>query len=65
MPRWVNTIPELWGKQAIWIAGIMCLVNTFCALAADDLPKGAFRITQDELIWKPRRVPGHAFDLID
>ena len=27
--------------------------------AADDLPEGALRITTDELIWKPGRVPGH------
>jgi quercetin dioxygenase-like cupin family protein len=29
------------------------------ACAADELPEGALRITTDELIWKPGRVPGH------
>jgi quercetin dioxygenase-like cupin family protein len=41
------------------MAGIMLLVTTFHAVATDDLPDGAFRITPEELIWKPGRVPGH------
>ncbi len=34
-------------------------VAAWSALAADDLPADAVRITVDELKWRPGRVPGH------
>jgi quercetin dioxygenase-like cupin family protein len=50
---------KLWNKRGLWIAGIMLLGNTPPAVATEDLPDGAFRITPEERIWKPGRVPGH------
>jgi quercetin dioxygenase-like cupin family protein len=39
--------------------GFLLFANAAYALAADELPEGAFRITPDERIWNPGRVPGH------
>ena len=42
-----------------WIIGLSLALAVVSTFAADDLPEGALRITTDELIWKPGRVPGH------
>jgi quercetin dioxygenase-like cupin family protein len=46
-------------KRVNVAAGLALLLNATIALATDDLPDGAFRITPEELTWKPGRVPGH------
>jgi len=33
--------------------------SALSAFAVNDVPEGAFRVTPDELAWKPGRVPGH------
>jgi quercetin dioxygenase-like cupin family protein len=40
-------------------AGLALGLAVLGASAADDLPEGGVRITTDELVWKPGRVPGH------
>jgi len=40
-------------------AGLALSVAVLSAHAADDLPSGAVRITTEELVWRPGRVPGH------
>ncbi len=47
----VNSLPLLACLAISLTASVAC--------AADDLPEGALRITTDELVWKPGRVPGH------
>ena len=44
--------------QVHWLAAL-ALGLTVSGATADDLPEGALRITTDELVWKPGRVPGH------
>jgi quercetin dioxygenase-like cupin family protein len=46
-------------KPVYWAVGLALGLTAFGACAADDLPEGALRITTDELVWKPGRVPGH------
>lgn len=46
-------------KLAHWLAGLALCLAVSATCAADDLPEGAMRITTDELVWKPGRVPGH------
>jgi quercetin dioxygenase-like cupin family protein len=41
------------------IGALALSLTALSALAADDLPAGAVRITVDELKWRPGRVPGH------
>ena len=42
------------------LIGVLVLsLTAWSAMAADDLPPGAVRITIDELKWRPGRVPGH------
>ena len=45
--------------HVILAAGLALSLSVLGAFAADDLPAGAFRISTDELKWKPGRVPGH------
>lgn len=40
-------------------AALVVSLTVSGACAADDLPEGAVRITSEELVWKPGRVPGH------
>jgi quercetin dioxygenase-like cupin family protein len=40
-------------------AGLTLGLIALGAGAADELPEGGVRITTDELVWKPGRVPGH------
>lgn len=40
-------------------AGLALGLSVLGACAADGLPEGGVRITTDELVWKPGRVPGH------
>ena len=42
-----------------WVAGLALCLGVLGAYAEDDLPKGAVRITGEELKWRPGRVPGH------
>ncbi len=46
-------------NQVHWLAGLALSLVVSGVCAADDLPEGALRITTDELVWKPGRVPGH------
>ena len=46
-------------NQTHWLAGLALCLTVSATCAADDLPEGALRITTDELVWKPGRVPGH------
>lgn len=46
-------------KPISWLAGLAFSLTVSGTCAADDLPEGALRITTDELVWKPGRVPGH------
>jgi quercetin dioxygenase-like cupin family protein len=41
------------------LAGLALALSALGACAADDLPEGAVRITNEELKWRPGRVPGH------
>jgi len=41
------------------VAGLTLGIAAFAVSADDELPKGAVRITVEELKWKPGRVPGH------
>ena len=50
---------KLTAKQVNWVAALALNLTVSSAYAADDLPEGALRITTDELVWKPGRVPGH------
>jgi quercetin dioxygenase-like cupin family protein len=52
-------MPKLRPKQVRLIAALVLGLNALSALAVDDLPEGAFRVTPEELVWKPGRVPGH------
>ena len=40
-------------------AALVVSLTVSGAYAADELPEGAVRITSEELVWKPGRVPGH------
>lgn len=42
-----------------WVAGLALSLTVSGPCVASDLPEGALRITTDELVWKPGRVPGH------
>ncbi len=46
-------------QSARWVVAVAISLVAWGAIAAEDLPEGALRITTDELIWKPGRVPGH------
>lgn len=52
-------MPKLLTNHGKLIATLVLGLTTLSALAVDDLPEGAFRVTPDELVWKPGRVPGH------
>lgn len=41
------------------VAGLALGLAVASALAAEDHPAGAVRITNEELKWRPGRVPGH------
>ena len=42
------------------LAAVLVLgLSAFATFADDDLPKGAVRVSPDELKWRPGRVPGH------
>ncbi len=46
-------------NQVHWLAGLALSLAVLGSFAADDQPEGGVRITTDELVWKPGRVPGH------
>ncbi len=50
---------KLFVNHANWLAGLALCLTVSGACVADELPEGAFRITTEELKWKPGRVPGH------
>jgi ChrR Cupin-like domain len=53
-PLNAGTAPRARGVLAL----ALCLALG-TAGAADELPEGAVRLTPEELVWKPGRVPGH------
>lgn len=45
-------------NRVILVTGLALSLTVLGAYGADDLPKGAVRITPEELKWGPGRVPG-------